>query len=127
MDDGVSPRQPGEQTVQFCGGAKIPRSLHCGGGFGRIAEQVGLVEADDLDPRLREARIDGSGGREHDRVVAGALQAERAFERDLGLPAGDRGVVDRDDDIDAGTRFAHECSRRAALKRHYRQKAFSEG
>ena len=110
MDDGFLARQAREQLAHFRLGLKIPGSLHGGGGLGGIAEQVSLIEADDFHPGLGKARIDRRGGGENDRIVAGLFQPERAFQRHLGLPAGDRGMIDRDDNIDARPFCAHECA-----------------
>ncbi len=110
MDDGFVARQAGEQLAHFRLRQEIPGPLHGGGGLGGIAEQIGLIEADDVHPLCRKTRIDWRGCRENDWIVAGALQPERALQRHLGLAAGDRGVIDRDDNIDVRPFCAHECA-----------------
>jgi hypothetical protein len=59
-------------------------------------QEIGLAEADDLDAGVIKPLIDRRGGGEEDRPDAAAMKPQRAVYRDLGLPAGDRGMVGAD-------------------------------
>ncbi len=100
VNDGVFTRQARQQLFERLGGVGVPGSLNGGGDQGRVAQEIGLVEADDLDACVRQARIDRRGAGEDDRPVSSLFEPQRAFNRHLGLPAGDGGMIHRNDDIE---------------------------
>ena len=85
-----------EKLAEAAGRLRVPDALKCGGRLRGIADQVTLTEADRLDARRDEFRGHGTGGGEHDRAVAGALQSYGAVEGDAGLAARHRGMIEAD-------------------------------
>ena len=116
VDDRALARQPREQVLQRPRRRPVPRALNGGGGAGGIAEQIVLAQADHLDAGLNQPRVDGRRSGEQDRPRAAPLEAERAFDRDLSLTPGHRGVIDADHDGHRFRRKGHGA--RVEVKRY---------
>jgi hypothetical protein len=72
----------------------VPYPPHGRTKAGGVVQDVMLAKADDFDAGFDETRIDGAGGGEHDRSMAGAFEADRAVERDLRRSSSHAGVVE---------------------------------